>query len=280
MSEEQVVIESAASTERQTEALKMGWIPPTRFKGDPEKFIDAEQYIERGEQLLPIVRANNLRLEKQVALQATELQSLRETVSKTDKLIADMEIRHSAETQKKVELARSELKAQLAKASEAGDHEGVAELTDQLTTLNAAEKEQKKEEKKEETPPPQFKPPAALIAWAVDNPWFGTNKKKTALMIATAQEIREAEPTLGEIDLYNRAKAETEEIFTPTQKQVDKVEGSRNGSGGAKGKSYASLPSEAKLECDKDLKKFVGPGKLYKTDAEYRSYYASLYFSE
>ena len=39
------VVESQQPIEVQREAEKMGWIPPTRFKGDPSRFVDADIYI-------------------------------------------------------------------------------------------------------------------------------------------------------------------------------------------------------------------------------------------
>ena len=44
-------------------ALEMGWVPQDKWTGDPDKWTDARSYVERGEQILPILRANNRRLQ-------------------------------------------------------------------------------------------------------------------------------------------------------------------------------------------------------------------------
>ena len=53
-------------------AVELGWRPlpadpdhPTdkEYKGVPEKFVEAEEYIERGEKVLPIVQAHNKKLD-------------------------------------------------------------------------------------------------------------------------------------------------------------------------------------------------------------------------
>ena len=59
---EAVMVESTATAEQRTAAESMGWIPPERFKGDPERYIDAAEYIDRGEKVLPIIKENNKRL--------------------------------------------------------------------------------------------------------------------------------------------------------------------------------------------------------------------------
>ena len=95
----------------------MGWIPPTRYKGDPTRYIDAEAFLERGETVMPILKENNKKLQ-------TELSALRESSAKqaaalaaAEDAIEQIEERHSVETQKAVERARADVKRQLAVSS-------------------------------------------------------------------------------------------------------------------------------------------------------------------
>lgn len=280
---EEAVIESSATPEVQKQAEAMGWIPASRYKGDAERFVDAEEFIQRGETVLPIVK-------KQLETTRTELAASRAEAAKTAAALKTMqesleaiEERHSVETQKAVEKAREQLKAQLAKASEAGDHEAVAELTDELTRANAAldkPVEKKKEEKIE-----AFVPPADLVDWNKENEWFGKNRRLTALALGIAQELREAGETVQGRAFFDKIGKEMEQ-YLPQKKAdpVDKVEGAK---GGAEGetrmngkKGYASLPADAKAACDADAKKFVGEGKKYKDIGSWRAQYATLYFSE
>jgi hypothetical protein len=281
---EAAVVESAAPAEVQAAAEKMGWIPPARFKGDPERFVDAEAYIERGETVLPIVKEQNKRLHAEVAelraagvAQAAALKAAQDAIDQ-------IEERHSVATQKAVEDARRQVKAQLAAASEAGDHDGVAELTDQLTQLNSAEKESGPV-KKETAAAPAYVPPADLVEWNNDNPWFGKDKRKTALALGIAQELRDGgEKSVGRA-FYELVKEELDQTLPPkAEPRGDKVEGARNGSenevrqSGKKG--YAHLPADAKAACDSDGRRFVGKGKKYETQAEWRARYAQIYFEE
>jgi len=277
----ETIVESAVTPEVQAQAEKMGWIPPARFKGDPERFVDADVYLERGETVLPIVREQNKRLH-------AELEGLRAESAKTtaalkaaQTAIEQIEERHTVETQKAVEAARRQVKQQLSAASEAGDHAGVAELTDQLTQLNTAVPPK---EAKAPPPPPEFSVPPDLAAWNAENPWFGTNKRKTALALGIAQELREAGHTDTGRSFYEKVGAEVaKELGESAGPRGDKVEGARNSSegesrGGKKG--YAALPADAKTACDSDGRRFVGEGKRYKTQAEWRNRYAELYFGE
>lgn len=280
--EEVTQIESKATPEQQAAAEKMGWIPPARFKGNVEGFVDADEYIKRGETVLPIVKEQNKRLHAELDTLKQAQAKTEAALTKANKLLEDIEERHSVETQKAVETARKELKKSLAAASEAGDHEAVAELTDQMVQLNKDAAPAKKEEPKPDLPPP-FKPPEDLVEWAKEHKWFGSDRRKTALALGIAQELRESgDTTTGRI-FYDKVVVELNKTLGGTEERTgDKVETGRSGggdeprSGGKKG--YHHLPAEAKAACDADARKFVGPDKKYKDAATWRAKYAEIYF--
>lgn len=286
MAEETVIVESKAPPEIQAKAEKLGWIPPTRFKGDPERFVDAEDYIERGETVLPIVKEQNKRLQAKIDTLEAEGTKTAAALKAAETAIAQIEERHSVDTQKAVEAARKQVKLQLAQASEAGDHEGVAELTDQLTRLNTAEEKAAPLEKKEEKAAPVFTPTPELKEWNADNPWFGPDRRRTALALGIAQELREAgEKSLGR-EFFDKVAAEVEKDLgkKDTTPRGDKVEGARNGSenetrqSGKKG--FSALSADAKAACDADYKSNTVIKNKYKTIAEWRSRYAEIYFGQ
>lgn len=279
-SAEVAALESAAVPEVQAKAEKLGWIPPARFKGDPTRFIDAEAYLERGATVLPIVKEHNKRLEKEIA-------GLREHNVKTEAAlkaaqdaIDQIEERNSVATQKAVTEAKAQVKRQLAAASEAGDHEAVAELTEQMVDLNATPAP----EKKPAAPaaPAAWIPPKDLAEWNTENPWFGTNKRKTALAIAIAQELREAGETVQGRQFFDRVAEEMDKELgvARAEPRNDKVEGARNveDESSRRGKSWNSLPADARAACDSDARQFVGKGKKYADLAAWRSRYAEIYF--
>ena len=277
------LVTSNDTPEVQAQAERIGWIPPSRFKGDPERFVDASLYIERGETVLPIVREHNKRLQEQVAGLQSEVHSTKNALKSAQAAIEQIEERHTVDTQKAVERARAEVKSQLAVASEAGDHIGVAELTDQLTRLKEAVPD---------TKPLRAEPQAApaidpdLVAWASENTWFEKDKRKTALALGIAQDLRDQGFAVKGRAFYDKVGEELTAMLAPSSSpRGDKVDGGRGGaegegrgSGGNKG--YAALPADAKAACDADGKRFIGEGKKYKTQAEWRSRYATLYFGE
>lgn len=281
--EESVVVESKAAPEVQKEAEQMGWIPASRYKGDSERFVDADEYLERGKTVLPIVKEQNKRLKAELDAVRAESAATSAALKAAQEAIDQIEERHSVATQKAVEQARQQVKAQLAAASEAGDHVGVAELTDQLTQLNKAEKEAEPVEKKPDPATPKFEVPPDLKEWNEENPWFGTDRRKTALALGIAQELREGgERSVGRA-FFEKVAAEMESTLGgAAAPAASKVEGARNGSEQevrtAGRRSYAALPADAKAACDADAKQFVGPTKRYKSLPDWRARYAEIYF--
>jgi hypothetical protein len=274
------IVESLAPIETQEAAEKLGWIPPARFKGDPEKFIDADLYIERGETVLPIVKEQNKRLHGEVESLRAQSAQMSAALAKAQDAIDQL---HSVEVVRAAEKARNDLKLQLAEASENNDHIGVAELTDQLVRMNAEQPPVVKPAPAPAAPKP-FVPDPDLLAWQEEHTWFGKDKAKTGMALGIGQTLREeGEKAVGRA-FYDKIIERMDELFgVEKAAPVSKVEGARNGGDDRQpasrgGKTYAALPKEAKDQCAADAKNFVGPGKRYKSVAEWQTRYAEIYF--
>jgi hypothetical protein len=71
-----------------------------------------------------------------------------------------------------------------------------------------------------------------------------------------------------------------EEQNQPAPRQHSKVEGHQSSNRSTGGKTFASLPAEAKQACWDDVDDLVGPDKRYKTQKEWEDKYAAIYYSE
>ena len=277
-------VESKATPEQQTAAEEMGWIPATRYKGDVERFVDADEYIKRGETVLPIVKEQNKRLKSELDSVRAQAAATEAALTKAQSAIEAIEERHTIETQRAVDRAKAEVKAQLRAASEAGDHEGVAELTEQLVELNSAKEEAAV---KPVVAPPKVEIDPALVEWQKDNVWYGTDRRRTALALGIADDLRAAGDKSTGRAFYDKIAAEVEKEM-PTRKPrevaASKVEESGRtseaGRSATRGKSSSDLPADAKAACDADAKRFVGTGKRYADATAWRQQYVSVYFGE
>src|SRR6185503_5830853 len=114
---------SAAAAAVEAEAAKMGWTPKSEFRGDPAKWRPADEFVERGKNMLPIVQAKVKRQETQIEELTRTVKDFADHMSKTD--------------QRAYDRAMADLKQQRKEALAAGDgdtFEKVDEAIDQLKT--------------------------------------------------------------------------------------------------------------------------------------------------
>lgn len=287
-------------------AKEMGWAPQDKWRGEPGKWIDAEAFVRRGEELLPIVRAENRKLRTEAQTQATRLTQQEARLAQQDELLrANAEaIEELKQANSNVNIARAkaakvQLKKDIAQAKEDEDHAAEVELQDQLDEVNASLREsaaKPREGEKDLTKPPKpngepvdWKKDPVMVQWVSENDWFGVNDKLTSFAVWTAQQIQSTKGLVGR-PLLDAVKERVEETFpedfdAEPERQPSKVSGNRparrsNGDAGPKGKSYADLPQDCKDACERQAKRLVGAGRAYKTNEEWRTAYATKYFEE
>jgi hypothetical protein len=256
--------DDAAQKELETRARAMGWTSKDEFKGDPAKWRDAGEFVERGENLLPLVKAQNKRLEREVAELKQTTREFAEHLSKTE--------------QRAYDRAMADLKQQRKEALAAGDGEAfekVDEAIDKLKTDAAAKAAKHAEKKDDGGANPVY------VEWETRNAWIKDAELSEYAEFA-AQKLRTAgEQATGTdfLDLVaQKVKAQFPARFTnPRRETAQAVEGAaparRSG-----GKAYADMPAEARAACDRMAKNgFAGDEKA---QAKFKADYVKQYFEE
>jgi hypothetical protein len=273
--------------EVEARAKEMGWAPKEEWRGKPEHWIDADTFVARGEEILPIVKENNKRLQSEVSILKNELMEAKETIKASSEAIEELKNLNSVDTRKKMEEQKTALKSQLVEAKKEGDHVKEVELQDQLDIHNAALREAQKEPPK---PEPKVVPKAtedpAFVAWKQDNPWFGTEVRKSSIAVAIATEMR-ADPQYNNLtgkSFFDKVSEEVDRTLGGGQQRRSKVEGA-NGAGGSGGgreatHSFADLPQDAKDACKRTASRVVGKGRAFATESDYQKHYTQKFFEE
>lgn len=267
-------------------ASAIGWAPKEKFRGDPEKWVDAATYLERGEQFLPILRADKRQLESEVATLKANLAEAQDTIKASQEAITELKNFHSESTRKQVEKAKRELRAELMEARQANDIPRQMELEEELDNVNEALRA---------APPPPPAPtpapaPAApqidpeFVEWQKDNKWFMQDRRLTALVIAEAEELR-ADPANKNLvgrAFYEEAHRRADAILNPrnTPSKVEQGTPSQSGrQGDAQAKTYKDLPPEAKAACANMAERLVGKGRAFAKLEEFQAHYAAEFFA-
>lgn len=237
----------------ESEARSQGWKPKEEFDGDPGRWTDAETFVKRGEEILPIVRKQNEGLKK-------ELERTRQEVAEIKAAAKEFRAYQEAQFKQKAEKLESEianLRAQRREAISTGDGDRVDAIEEQIDSLKDQQREIKataKEEKAAGVDP-------ALQAWVDENKWYTESPRMAAFANAVGAELVQQKGLQGP-DLLQAIREEVEKEF-PHKFEKEKAavrnpmaaSGKDGGPATAKGgKSYRDLPEAEKKACDTFVK--------------------------
>lgn len=243
----------------EAEARSQGWRPKEEFTGDPDKWVDASTFVDRGNSFKSNLVNKVAALEKQIeAFKGTAAQFAKhhkDTMEKKDKELA---------------AAIRQLKIQKSEAAADGDHQAAVEYEDRIDTLNQERAEAKRLEEEalaqaqaaaKAAEAPQVDP--ILQAWIEDgNEWFDNDPKLRRYAMGVAGQLREdgtkltGRPFLDRILL--EVKADFPEKFTnPNRGKAAAVDTGAAGKSKT-GRTAADLPEEDRTL----MKRFVKEGLL------------------
>jgi hypothetical protein len=246
---------------REDEARKQGWVPRSEFRGDPEDWTPADEYLRMGDPKYLRKLARDQKRELRKLAQARE-QDAQAFAARLDRFEA-MSKAQRAKLYGDIETARRQ-------AVEAGD---TAEY-DRLNKVEADlyEQEQatgkttaKKDTAKADEPHPDVE------AWVQDNPWFTRDKVLNRAAQGIHEQILDDEPGLTIAENLAKTKRELMKRFpekfgrsAPAKSNGHSaVEGGQRVAAAAKGKGFTDIPAEERRIIERHIEE-----GLYKDKAE------------
>ena len=222
----------APNPELETQARSMGWVPKDNFRGDPDRWVDAETFVKRGEEVLPIVNAQN--------------RQMRQKIEQLENTLNQLSQHHAKVAEVEYERALATVRDQMGEAIARGDGEG-------FKRLRTMEDQIVKEQAQPVTRPvagggedPRF------TKWKNDNPWYETDPdlRRTADVYGQGLLAMGTDPGQVLVDVA----AHVNRLRKPAPRPASAVEGGGNGAprGGGKVK-LSDLPTSAQAAC----KRFV-----------------------
>lgn len=279
--------------EVEQKARVMGWRPQEEYKGTAP-WVDAETFVKRGEEVLPIVNATNKRLRETVDSQNARLLEL-ERLNKANAAALEELVASNREVRaERAEQTVEQIEAQIIQAREAGDMQTELTLLRQhATAVTAAAKAKEKpapQNTNQSTNGGDMTQTAAFQQFLQQNPWFNTDP----VMRAASIEIQNELVRNGKISAATSQSDRLEMVAEATRQRFGMKDNGRRGDNrveggggpgagtqhGTTGKSYADLPADAKEACAKAAKRLkIGEGQKYKTVADWQAEYARIYYS-
>lgn len=226
--------------EREEQARAQGWSPKEEWRGPEDKWVDAETFLKRGEEIAPVMRERNKHLTRDIA----EMKQL-------------LQIQHQS----------------IAKAREQGYRQAIEELNEKQReavrnadeeAFDAAERKKAKilkaYDEEHQAQQPQIDP--VFIEWCEDNEWYQNDPDLAAYADGIGPRVARESGMSGKKlldEVAKRVKKTFHHKFAnPRRSEASAVEPSAATLTPKKGKTFESLPPEAKKNCDRFMKIIPG----------------------
>jgi hypothetical protein len=250
--EQQVDAEAPEPTESEAKARRQGWRPKDEYRGPEDKWVDADAFLKRSDEELPVMRE---RLRKQ----DRDLADLKGTVAKFAE--------HHARVEKVAyERAMAEVKKQRREALAIGDADGFEAAEERLAELKEVKPAATQKEAAKEIAP-------EVQTWVEANPWFQTDARLAKYAEQVCGELQSEDPTRELSDILKEVAREVkgrfpEKFANAKRAAPPAVEGAGVVAAGKGSKTYQALPPDAKKACDDFIRK-----GLIKSKDEYLKFY-------
>lgn len=245
----------------ETTAREQGWAPKEEFRGDPSDWIDADEFVKRG---------NPQYLRKQLGKSEKQLRELERKAAATEadfnRRLAKMETLNKAQ--------RNKLYADIEAAREAAVEIGDKAEYQRLNKVEAQLYEQ--EQKAEKAAPAEEKgadkPHPDVERWVSENPWFTKSKALNHAAQGIHAELLDTEPGLTIAENLAKTRAEIIRRF-PEKFSKNAAAAKTNGHSAVesgqrtvstpKGKGFSDIPAEERKVIEGHIKE-----GLYKDKAD------------
>jgi hypothetical protein len=253
------------------EAETQGWVPKENFRGRESDWVDAETFVKRGREILPLLRKNNDNLMKDLSATKEQLKEFREAAEEFKKFQKDAYERKANDYERRI----LEIRENRAQAISDGDGQKVNALDDALDEAKDSLKEAQQAVRDAVKVPDQVMDPG-LQSWLNRNEWFGKDARMTGIANGIGESIRLDFPDLkgqGFIDKLDEILAEEfptkfGKSKTTPRSPVESGSGRQSRSGGSS-QSYDNLPADAKAACDRFVKQKLMTREQYVSEFDW-----------
>ena len=247
----------APVSDGEREARNLGWVGKDEFKGDPAKWRPAEEFLDRGKRILPIVLKDNERLQRNLDRVKDELKEIRES---TKQLIEF----HTTAAKREYERGRREIEAKIEAGAANADQTAVRAGMQELDALT----KQQQPATKVSGEAPRAPVDPVIADWIEKETWFNKDRALNAYATDTYGALERERPGMTTAELLTETKKRTVDKFPEKfginpAREAPAAVGSPSGGRSARKneKTYDNLPAEAKRACDKYVKSIPGYSK-------------------
>lgn len=261
------------------EAREHGWVPKDEFKGDESRWVDAETFMKRADEMMPLLKAQNARMKR-------ELEQMKKDFRRANTHMEGMEKRA-------YERALADIEEKHRNAVEAGDLKGATAAAQEMRDLKPVSEPWREGKTDEEV---KSMATDALDAFRDENPWYdkanlaGASETEQLGRIYWDRMVDKNMPmtkTMPPAEFFAHVTELTKEKYpelfakAPRQKPASAVEAATGSKPRGSSKSWDNLPPEAKRSFERmqgrGLLGVKPTGDKEKDLAASRAYYARTF---
>jgi len=259
----------------ESEARAQGWVAKEEFRGAESDWVDADTFVRRGREIMPILRKNNEKLLKELAIAKAAAEEARTAA----KEFREFQKEQFERKTKDLELQLDQLKQAKREAISSGDGDRAQAIDDAMDTVKEeriAAKQSLQEAERKAIAPPQVTQDPDINEWMSKNEWFGTDRKMTAITNGLGTELRAENPNMTGKQFLEKLDQELATLYPEKfgKKRVQNPMGGQPSSSsrpttGSGKQAYANLPPEAKAACDRFVKQGLMTKEQYVADYDW-----------
>lgn len=280
--EQEVSTEAQGNPDVEAQARRMGWRPVEEFKGDKTRWVDANEFVRRGTEELPIMRERLRKSDRQIEDMSKQLREASET-------LVDLTERTRRAEEAAYKRARRELEEEREQAVQSGDMDRFRRVDKDLADLAPPAPAPQRQPATTTQPAPSNTAHPDAVAWAQRNPWFYADPTLQAAAQQMHVALMSAEPDLSVAENLERVTAGMAQMY-PGRVQAPRASGDGDGrrqtvvsrSSITEGraprdaKTFESLPKESRDAFKRYEKMIAGKGKPLTKEEWTREYYAQF----
>lgn len=246
-----------------SKAMEEGWVPKERWKGSPDAWVPASEFLKRGETIRPI-------LQKNLESARGEVKSLQAQMEQQAQQFEERMRRMEAMSRRATEMAKQqawqEFEAQKERAVEMGDTESYRAISRrQAETVAKFDDDSDLEQYAPPKPQPKQEGlrPEAQEFISRNKEWWERDAGMRGFAEGVHQQLLRESPgmsladNLAEVDRRVRETFPAKFGLTRNRPHTPAVEGGNRGNGSVsngRGKAWGDLPPEAKKAADQYIR--------------------------
>lgn len=234
--------EEEVNNDFEDDALKQGWVPKEKYKGDPKRWVDAETFVKRGEIFRPMLSAKNKELEEKLEESNRKYSEQQKAIERTAKM-----------QEKLFERARQDALAEIRREQKEAWAQGDDAKYDQLEKRRDKLDEEFKVEEPKAAPATAQQIDPYVKKFQDENPWFGRDYTLTQAAQFHDARLHRENPTLTPEQRHAEVKKALVEEFPSKFENPNRRGKTAVGTGRSPGKSSQKQGWDSIPEADKKM---------------------------